>query len=72
MSDLNRSAAGPQDDATGKLIASNDNWKSDELNILISLIPPSSERESAIVMTLGPQSDEKRKLFCGSGVPKTI
>ena len=41
-------------DSTGKLLASNDDWKSDELSILSSLIPPESERESAIVITLEP------------------
>lgn len=41
-------------DSTGKLIASNDNWISDQLNILSSLIPPTSERESAILTTLQP------------------
>ena len=41
-------------DSTGKLIASNDNWITDQLNILGSLIPPQSERESAILTTLQP------------------
>ena len=41
-------------DSTGKLIASNDNWISDQLNILSSLIPPASEREPAILITLPP------------------
>ena len=41
-------------DSIGKLIASNDNWISDRLNILGSLIPPLSERESAILTTLEP------------------
>jgi Putative Ig domain len=41
-------------DSSGKLIASNDNWKSNELDILGTLLPPSSEREAAILMTLEP------------------
>jgi putative Ig domain-containing protein/matrixin len=41
-------------DSTGKLIASNDNWISDQLDILGTLIPPLSERESAILTTLEP------------------
>ncbi len=41
-------------DATGQLIGSNDNWISDEMNIIGSLIPPTSERESAILATLQP------------------
>ena len=41
-------------DSAGKLLMSNDDWKSDELNILTSLIPPGSERESAIHTTLPP------------------
>jgi len=41
-------------DSSGELLASNDNWVSDETNILTSLIPPSSKRESAISMTLQP------------------
>jgi hypothetical protein len=41
-------------DSTGKLIASNDNWISDRLNILGSLLPPLSEREAAILTTLQP------------------
>jgi hypothetical protein len=41
-------------DSTGKLIASNDNWISNRLNILATSIAPSSERESAILMTLDP------------------
>jgi hypothetical protein len=39
---------------TGNLLASNDDWKSDQLNILSSLIPPDSEREPAILITLEP------------------
>jgi hypothetical protein len=41
-------------DSTGQLIASNNDWKSDELSILSSAVPPVSERESAILMTLDP------------------
>jgi uncharacterized delta-60 repeat protein len=40
-------------DATGALIASNDNWRSDqEAEIIATGIPPSSDLESAIVATL--------------------
>jgi hypothetical protein len=41
-------------DSTGKLIASNDNWITDRLNILGTLLEPSSEREAAILRTLQP------------------
>jgi hypothetical protein len=41
-------------DSAGKLIASNDNWVSDRLNVLATAIPPTSERESAIMTTLSP------------------
>jgi hypothetical protein len=41
-------------DSSGKLLVANDDWKSDELNILGSLIPPSSDREAAVLMTLQP------------------
>jgi hypothetical protein len=40
--------------SAGKLIATNDNWTSDQLNILGTLLSPSSEREAAILMTLEP------------------
>jgi hypothetical protein len=37
-------------DSARKLIATNDNCTSDQLNILGTLLPPSSEREAAILM----------------------
>ncbi len=41
--------------ADGSLIFSNDNWRSDqEQQIIDSTIPPSSDKESAIVATLEP------------------
>jgi hypothetical protein len=43
-------------DSTGKLLKSNDNWVSDRLNIIGSQVAPSSERESAISITLAPGS----------------
>ncbi len=41
-------------DSTGKLIASNNDWGSDRLNILGTQLAPSGEREAAILMTLDP------------------
>jgi len=41
-------------DSFGKLLASNDNWISDRVNILGTQAAPTSERESAISMTLQP------------------
>jgi hypothetical protein len=41
-------------DSSGKLLASNDDWISDRLNILASQLAPSSAREAAISMTLQP------------------
>lgn len=41
-------------DGTGKLIGSNDNWISDRISILGSGLPPSSEREATILITLDP------------------
>lgn len=43
-------------DSTGAIIASNDNWKdsSNAQAIIETTIPPSSEKESAIVMSLTP------------------
>lgn len=42
-------------DATGSLIFSNDNWRSDqEQEIIASTIPPTSNKEAAIVATLPP------------------
>jgi Matrixin/WD40-like Beta Propeller Repeat len=41
-------------DSSGTLIATNDDWISDRLNILASAIPPTSEREAAILTTLMP------------------
>jgi len=41
-------------DSSGKLIASNDNWISDRLNVVATTIPPTSEREASIVTTLTP------------------
>ncbi len=41
-------------DATGKLLKSNDDWVSDRLNVFGSGLAPSSERESAISITLSP------------------
>jgi len=41
-------------DSSGKLLASNDDWTSDRLNILASQLAPSSAREAAISMTLQP------------------
>lgn len=41
------------DDASGALIASNDNWRSDqEAQIIATTIPPANDLESAIVATL--------------------
>lgn len=42
-------------DQTGALITSNDNWRdTQEAEILATMIPPSNDLESAIVMTLAP------------------
>ena len=41
-------------DSTGKLIASNNDWASERLDILGTQLAPSSEREAAILMTLDP------------------
>jgi hypothetical protein len=41
-------------DSFGKLLASNDNWTSDRLNILGTQVAPTSEREAAVAMTLEP------------------
>jgi hypothetical protein len=42
-------------DSDGSLIFSNDNWRSDqEGQIVASTIPPSDDKESAIVATLPP------------------
>ena len=42
-------------DANGLLLASNDNWRSDqEAEIIATTIPPSNDMESAIVATLPP------------------
>ena len=41
-------------DSTGKLIASNDNWISNRLNVVATALAPTSEREAAILTTLIP------------------
>jgi hypothetical protein len=42
-------------DGNGQLIASNDNWRSDqEAEIIATGIPPSNDLESAIVRTFTP------------------
>lgn len=41
-------------DSSGKLLASNDNWISDRLNIIGSQLAPTSEREAAVLMALEP------------------
>jgi len=41
-------------DSSGNLVASDDNWTADRLNILGTQVAPSSEREAAILMTLDP------------------
>ena len=44
-------------DPNGGLIASNDNWRTDqEAEIIATTIPPSNDLESAIVRTLAPNS----------------
>jgi uncharacterized delta-60 repeat protein len=44
-------------DKDGAIIASNDNWRSDqEEEIIATTIPPSSDAESAIVATLNPEA----------------
>lgn len=44
-------------DSNGDLIGSNDNWRSDqEAEIIASGVPPSSDKESAIVATLDPSA----------------
>ena len=47
-------------DSSGKLVASNDDWISDRLNILGSQLAPTSERESAILATLEPGKLHRR------------
>jgi hypothetical protein len=42
--------------SAGATIASNDDWKSDQANVQATGIPPSDDRESAIVTTLNPGS----------------
>jgi hypothetical protein len=43
-------------DGNGTLIDSNDNWRSDhEAEIIATMMPPSSDLESAIVQTLSAQ-----------------
>jgi len=41
-------------DSTSKLIASNDNWISNRLDIVATTLAPTSERETAILTTLDP------------------
>jgi Putative Ig domain/Matrixin len=41
-------------DSSGKLLASDDDWTADQLNIIGSQLAPSSKRESAILVTLQP------------------
>ena len=41
-------------DSAGTLVATNDDWKSDQLDILGTTLPPTSEREAAILVTLEP------------------
>jgi hypothetical protein len=42
-------------DGSGSPIASNDNWRSDqEQEIIATTVPPTDDRESAIVATLNP------------------
>ena len=41
-------------DSSGRRLASNDNWTSTRINILGTLLAPSSPRESALSMTLAP------------------
>ncbi len=44
-------------DTNGALIASNDNWRTDqEAEIIATTIPPSNDQESAIVRTLSPSN----------------
>jgi hypothetical protein len=43
-------------DATGAMIASNDNWNSQRLDVMTSGFAPSNEHESAIVTNLQPGS----------------
>ena len=44
-------------DSNGALVASNDNWRTDqEAEIIATSIPPSNDLESAIVRTLAPAS----------------
>jgi hypothetical protein len=44
-------------DTNGELVASNDNWRTDqEAEIIATTIPPSSDLESAIVRTLTPSN----------------
>jgi hypothetical protein len=41
-------------DSTGAVIASNDDWKSDQQNVQQTGLAPTNDRESAIVITLDP------------------
>jgi hypothetical protein len=41
-------------DSSGTLLASDDNWISDRLDIIGSQLAPTSEREAALLMTLQP------------------
>jgi hypothetical protein len=44
-------------DGNGGLLASNDNWRSDnEAEIIATTLPPSNDLESAIVATLPPSN----------------
>ncbi len=44
-------------DKDGVIIATNDNWRSDqEAEIIATIVPPSNDAESAIVATLTPQA----------------
>lgn len=53
-------------DSSGGLIASNDNWRSDqEAEIIATMIPPSHDLESAIVATLPANSSAYTALVSG-------
>lgn len=42
-------------DATGAIIATNDNWRtSQQTEIIATGLPPSDDRESALIKTLNP------------------
>jgi hypothetical protein len=41
-------------DGNGALLASNDDWKTNEAEIEATTIPPSNDRESALVADLAP------------------